>query len=112
MKIVAFWSCGVLVIPFAITGILFGIFKEKATKFVAGFIGSPAMNFVEGAIEENEDGIIFMFELYTFSNGSPYCLIHKTRFCFTKKQIITPYIFLIKFLYGDIRIFSRYVLIF
>ena len=53
-----------------------------------------------------------MFELYTFSNGSPYCLIHKTRFCFTKKQIITPYIFLIKFLYGDIRIFSRYVLIF
>ena len=37
MKIVAFWSCGVLVIPFAITGILFGIFKEKATKFVAGF---------------------------------------------------------------------------
>ena len=49
-----------------------------------------------------------MFELYTFSNGSPYCLIHKTRFCFTKKQIITPYIFLIKFLYGDIRIFSRY----
>lgn len=51
-------------------------------------------------------------QLYTFSNGSPYCLIHKTRFCFTKKQIITPYIFLIKFLYGDIRIFSRYVLIF
>ena len=37
MKIVVFWSCAVLVIPFAITGILFGIFKEKATKFVAGF---------------------------------------------------------------------------
>ena len=37
MKIVAFWLCAVLVIPFAITGILFGIFKEKATKFVAGF---------------------------------------------------------------------------
>ena len=31
MKIVAFWSCGVLVIPFAITGILFGIFKENNT---------------------------------------------------------------------------------
>src|SRR5699024_1337054 len=37
MKIVAFWSCAVLVIPFSITGILFGIFKEKATKFVAVF---------------------------------------------------------------------------
>ena len=30
MKIVAFWSCGVLVVPFAITGILFGIFKEES----------------------------------------------------------------------------------
>ena len=42
MKIVAFWLCAVLVVPvlvvpFAITGILFGIFKEKAAKFVAGF---------------------------------------------------------------------------
>lgn len=31
------WMCGVLVIPFATVGILFGIFKEKATKYVAGF---------------------------------------------------------------------------
>ena len=31
------WMCGVLVFPFAIVGLLFGIFKEKATKFVAGF---------------------------------------------------------------------------
>ena len=31
------YMCGVLVIPFAIVGLLFGIFKEKATKFVAGF---------------------------------------------------------------------------
>ena len=31
------WMCGVLVIPFAAVGLLFGLFKEKATKFVAGF---------------------------------------------------------------------------
>ena len=31
------YMCGVLVMPFAIVGLLFGIFKEKATKFVAGF---------------------------------------------------------------------------
>ena len=37
------------------------LYHKPANKFVAGFIGSPAMNFVEGAIEENEDGIIFMF---------------------------------------------------
>ena len=34
---VEFWLCGVLVIPFAILGVVFAIFKEKATKFVAGF---------------------------------------------------------------------------
>ena len=31
------WMCGVLVIPFAIVGLLFGLLKENATKFVAGF---------------------------------------------------------------------------
>ena len=31
------WMCGVLVIPFATVGLLFGLFKEMATKFVAGF---------------------------------------------------------------------------
>ena len=34
---VGFWLCGVLVIPFAIIGVLFAIFKEKAAKFVSGF---------------------------------------------------------------------------
>jgi multiple sugar transport system ATP-binding protein len=37
------------------------LYHKPANKFVAGFIGSPAMNFVEGVIEENEDGIIFIF---------------------------------------------------
>ena len=31
------WMCGVLVIPFTTIGLLFGLFKERATKFVAGF---------------------------------------------------------------------------
>jgi hypothetical protein len=31
------WMCGVLVISFAAIGLLFGLFKEKATKCVAGF---------------------------------------------------------------------------
>ena len=37
------------------------LYHKPANKFVAGFIGSPAMNFVDGVIEENEDGIIFIF---------------------------------------------------
>ena len=34
---IGFWSCIILVIPFLIIGVLFAIFKEKATKFVSGF---------------------------------------------------------------------------
>lgn len=34
---IGFGICGVLVIPFLIMGVLFAIFKEKATKFVSGF---------------------------------------------------------------------------
>ena len=34
---IGFWSCIVLAIPFAIIGVLFAIFKEKAVKFVSGF---------------------------------------------------------------------------
>ena len=37
------------------------LYHKPANKFVAGFIGSPAMNFVDGVIEENEDRIIFIF---------------------------------------------------
>ena len=37
------------------------LYHKPANNFVAGFIGSPAMNFVDGVIEENEDGIIFIF---------------------------------------------------
>ena len=38
---IGFWMCGVLVIPFAITGVLFAIFKGKAAKFVSGFNSLP-----------------------------------------------------------------------
>ena len=38
---IGFWLCGVLVIPFVIIGVLFAIFKEKATKFVSGFNSLP-----------------------------------------------------------------------
>lgn len=34
---IGFWSCVVLMILFAMCGLLFAIFKEKAAKFVSGF---------------------------------------------------------------------------
>ena len=37
------------------------LYHKPANKFVAGFIGSPAMNFVDGAIETNGEDIIFIF---------------------------------------------------
>ena len=37
------------------------LYHKPANKFVAGFIGSPAMNFVEGAIETDGKNIIFIF---------------------------------------------------
>ena len=38
------------------------LYHKPANKFVAGFIGSPSMNFIEGFIEENDYGIIFIFK--------------------------------------------------
>ena len=38
------------------------LYHKPANKFVAGFIGSPSMNFIEGFIEENDHGIIFIFK--------------------------------------------------
>ena len=37
------------------------LYKKPANKFVAGFIGSPSMNFIEGHIEENEKNMLFVF---------------------------------------------------
>lgn len=34
---IGFWSCAVLIIPFAMIGVLFAILKEKAARFVSGF---------------------------------------------------------------------------
>lgn len=38
---IGFWTCGVLVIPFVLIGVLFAILKEKAAKFVSGFHSLP-----------------------------------------------------------------------
>lgn len=34
---IGFYTCGILVIPFAFTGALFAIYKERAARFVSGF---------------------------------------------------------------------------
>ncbi len=35
------------------------VFKEPANRFVAGFVGTPPMNFVEGSVRAGPDGIEF-----------------------------------------------------
>ena len=37
------------------------LYKKPANKFVAGFIGSPAMNFVEGTLEKDGENTVFAF---------------------------------------------------
>jgi len=35
------------------------LYEHPANKFVAGFIGSPPMNFMDGTLEQGSDGLIF-----------------------------------------------------
>ena len=35
------------------------VFSEPANRFVAGFIGTPAMNFLDGRIERGDSGLVF-----------------------------------------------------
>lgn len=38
---IGFWACGILSVLFLIIGLLFGICKEKAARFVSGFNSLP-----------------------------------------------------------------------
>ncbi|MDR3372842.1 MAG: ABC transporter ATP-binding protein [Ancalomicrobiaceae bacterium] len=46
------------------------VFHRPANLFVAGFIGSPAMNFIPGAVEESENGKVFRFAGNTVPLGA------------------------------------------
>lgn len=43
-------------------GTPYEIYNHPANKFVAGFIGSPAMNFIEGTIEKSGNSYIFHYD--------------------------------------------------
>ncbi|MCA9694161.1 MAG: TOBE domain-containing protein, partial [Myxococcales bacterium] len=34
------------------------VYRRPATQFVAGFLGSPAMNFLEGVLEPGDEGLV------------------------------------------------------
>jgi len=38
------------------------IYRAPANRFVAGFMGTPRMNFVEGRLQQEKDGLVFMAE--------------------------------------------------
>jgi multiple sugar transport system ATP-binding protein len=38
------------------------IYRAPANRFVAGFMGTPRMNFVEGRLQRENDGLVFMAE--------------------------------------------------
>ncbi len=47
------------------------LYEKPANKFVAGFIGSPSMNFLNGAIVEGADGLCFRSENWTVQIAEP-----------------------------------------
>ena len=42
------------------------VYAHPANKFVAGFIGSPAMNFIDGTIKTSDSGDVFQCEEFRF----------------------------------------------
>jgi multiple sugar transport system ATP-binding protein len=46
-----------------------GLYNEPASLFVAGFIGSPPMNFFQGRIERRADSLLFVEGTSANSNG-------------------------------------------
>ncbi|MHA2363022.1 MAG: ABC transporter ATP-binding protein [Candidatus Hodarchaeales archaeon] len=48
------------------------VYQRPDNKMVAGFIGSPAMNFVEGKIKIPSDGALFVSDLFTISVPSHF----------------------------------------
>jgi multiple sugar transport system ATP-binding protein len=43
-------------------GLPIEIYRAPANRFVAGFIGTPRMNFVEGSLQQEENGLVFTAE--------------------------------------------------
>ncbi|WP_457559775.1 ABC transporter ATP-binding protein [Candidatus Harpocratesius sp.] len=43
------------------------VYRQPVNKFVAGFIGSPPMNFVEGRIEKNSEQLQFVSEAFSYN---------------------------------------------
>ena len=56
------------------------LYRRPANQFVAGFIGSPAMNFVEGTVRREGDSYVFASASFTLpiacapANGEPVVL--------------------------------------
>ena len=58
---IGFWLCGVLVVPFAVIGVLFAILKERAAKYVSGFnsLSKEEQALYDFLDKINEQGIKF-----------------------------------------------------
>lgn len=62
------------------------IYNHPVNMFVAGFIGSPQMNFIEGVLREEGDGMTFAFEHYEDTIVVPLELTAE------KKAKLAPYV--------------------
>ena len=54
------------------------LYKYPANKFVAGFIGTPQMNFFEGTLKKDGDKVIIDFAYSDAKITVPYSMLMKT----------------------------------
>ncbi|MFX1569178.1 MAG: ABC transporter ATP-binding protein [Promethearchaeota archaeon] len=53
------------------------VYLRPVNKFVAGFIGSPSMNFVNGKIEEKDNSLIFVSDVLEYRIPERYNVLRK-----------------------------------
>ncbi len=49
------------------------VYRAPANKFVAGFIGTPPMNFLDGRVERERDGLVFVSDALRISLAAERC---------------------------------------
>ncbi len=60
------------------------VYLSPVNKFVAGFIGSPSMNFVNGKIEEKENSLTFVSDVLEYKIPERYYVLWK----YVNKEVI------------------------
>ena len=108
---IGFWSCIILVIPFVIIGVLFAIFKEKATKFVSGFNSFPKEEqamYDKAQISRDIRNQCFIWTVIMFAGATLSCFL--TPYMVIPTYIIWLVLFFREVHFDNHKAFKKYLL--